>query len=124
VILAFAAKPPPGGPELLITFVRGASTTPEPPVERFLPPAIGRSLAVKQDLPRVSALRLAGHSFALVRVSVGKNGQPTLIEVVKSGGRALDQAARADLAAWRFRPYVINSQPVLFHFVARIPPGQ
>jgi TonB family protein len=93
----------------------------EAPDEQFLPPEIGRAQAEKQDLPRVSALKLAAGQFALFKVCVSAAGKPTMVAVLKGGGPALDRAAQADLTKWTYRPYLIAGQPVPFCYAVRVP---
>lgn len=94
---------------------------PERPGEQFLTPQLGRAQAEKQELPRVSALKLAADQFALFKVCVSTAGKPTMVAVLKSGGPALDRAARADLGEWTYRPYPSAGHPVPFCYAVRVP---
>jgi TonB family protein len=123
MVLEFEGMPPGGAARVYRTFDVRHSRVPERMEQRVLSPAFARAQAETQGLPRVSALRRVAEPSALVKVSVTATGKVSRVTVVKSGGPALDRAARADLAGWTFRPYKLAGEPVPFCFMLRLTAG-
>jgi protein TonB len=62
----------------------------------------------------VAAMRRGEQGTVLVRVTVGRDGLPTQVDISRSSGsRDLDRAAREAVWRWRFRPVRINGVAVL-----------
>lgn len=60
-----------------------------------------------------SALRGGEQGTVVLDVQVDANGRPTDVSIAsRSGSRALDRAALLAVKGWRFRPALINGQPV------------
>lgn len=59
------------------------------------------------------AKRRGEHGTVLLRVRVGSNGLPLIVEVARSSGSfRLDRAAREAVLRWRFRPVQIDGRAV------------
>jgi protein TonB len=95
-----------------------AATT-EPPTRNAsdVPPGVPVPVSrVQPDYPS-DAMRRNESGTVMVRITVGNDGKPDDVEVVRSSrSRALDRAATQAAKRWRFRPGQAGSVEVPFEF--------
>lgn len=75
--------------------------------------SVAEGLLIYKPLPQYSAVAIAMHAQGTVvlAATISKNGTITNLRVV-SGPAVLQQSAIAAVSNWRYRPYMLNGQPV------------
>jgi periplasmic protein TonB len=109
------APQPPAPPIAAPVAPAPASPAPPPPAPRFEAPVIDADYTANEDLfrPPAISVRLGEYGTVLLRVTVGVNGQATLVELVKSSGYPrLDNAAQQGAKRLRFRPALRGGVPI------------
>jgi protein TonB len=75
-------------------------------------------LAINPQLPPYRAefppeLKVPGNrAWAMVKVCAGRDGQVEVVTFLKSAHPLLDERIRMAIRTWRYRPYLVNGQPV------------
>jgi periplasmic protein TonB len=86
------------------------SSSPGPAAERA-PTALAYGSSTRVAYP-VEAARRGEHGTVVLRVLVGVDGNPQIVEIeTSSGSSRLDTAARNAVARWNFRPGTRNGEP-------------
>ena len=80
---------------------------------RPIPSVLAEGLLVHKVVPRYPSIGVAVHleGTVVLQATISKNGTIENLRVV-SGPAMLQQAALDAVAQWRYRPYLLNSQPV------------
>jgi protein TonB len=86
---------------------------PEPKTAARLPSSVAEGLLIYKPLPQYSRLAITMHAEGTVvlAATISTNGTITNLRVV-SGPAVLQQSAVAAVSNWRYRPYMLNGQPV------------
>ena len=86
---------------------------PEPKTTARLSSSVAEGLLIYKPLPQYSQLARAIHAEGTVvlAATISKNGTITNLRVV-SGSAVLQQSAVGAVSNWRYRPYMLNGQPV------------
>jgi protein TonB len=85
----------------------------EPKTSASLPSSVAEGLLIYRPLPQYSSVARAMHAEGTVvlAATIAKNGTITNLRVV-SGPTVLQASAVAAVSNWRYRPYMLNGQPV------------
>jgi TonB family protein len=134
MLVVKSANPRLGDEETRITNVKRAEPSPElfrPPLDYTVAnetppwkPGAATSMPVPISRPEpkyTQAARAAGIQGAVtLSITVGANGVPRDIRVVKSLDPGLDQKAIEAVGKWRFRPGQMDGQPVGVTFIIQV----
>jgi TonB family protein len=102
-----AATPPP-------TFISSTGTAIKPTLQTLsVSQGVSRGLLVKKIAPAYppSALRLGVEGTVELLATISKNGDISQIKVL-SGDSQLTKAATDAVKQWKYRPYLLNGEPV------------
>jgi periplasmic protein TonB len=85
----------------------------EPKTPTYVPSSVAAGLLIYKAVPPYPALARAMHIQGTVELAatISKAGTIANLRVV-SGPAVLQQAARDAVSTWRYRPYLLNGQPV------------
>ncbi|HET7793132.1 MAG TPA: energy transducer TonB [Rhizobacter sp.] len=116
-VAAFETAPPPEVPSPPAP-VQAVEAPPAPPAPmpaaapKMIPAADVQYLETPLEYPRTSR-RLQEAGTVTLRVYIDERGHVASVQVSKSSGFSrLDDAALTSVKKWRFKPYVVNGQPM------------
>jgi protein TonB len=103
----------PGGSDVFRPQTSPRVVHPETKTTARLASSVAEGLLIYKPLPQYSAVAIAMHAQGTVvlAATISKNGTITNLRVV-SGPVVLQQPAVAAVSNWRYRPYMLNGQPV------------
>jgi len=113
-------------PVFVVAF--GATAAParaQPPKGEVTPPVV---LSHADAIYPASAVPAGEHRDVVLAVTVDADGNVSKVEVLESGGPALDEAATTAVRQWKFRPATRDGRPIAsrirvpFHFAPLSPP--
>jgi protein TonB len=86
---------------------------PEPKTTAHLPSSVAAGLLIRKVIPQYPALAKAAHveGTVILAATISKEGTITNLRII-SGPPMLQQAALDAVSQWRYRPYLLNGQPV------------
>ncbi len=103
-----------------------AQAQPPPAASDVTPPIV---LSHVDAVYPASAVPTKAHVDVVLAVTVDADGNVSKLDVVESGGAALDEAATTAVRQWKFRPATRNGKPIAsrikvpFHFAPIEPPA-
>jgi protein TonB len=92
----------------------GTGKAPTPTLQRLnISQGVSRGLLIKQVQPTYppNALRLRIEGSVQMMATLSKNGDITEVKVL-SGDQQLSQAAASAVKQWKYKPYLLNGEPV------------
>jgi protein TonB len=85
----------------------------EPKTTAHLPSSVAAGLLIRKVIPQYPPLAKATHSEGTVSLAATISKDGTIINLrVVSGPPMLQQAALEAVSQWRYRPYLLNGEPV------------
>jgi TonB family protein len=112
---------------LLILVPAGAHAQPPAPTPVVTAPVV---LSHVDAVYPASAVPTAQHIDVVLAVTVDADGNVSRVDVLESGGDAVDEAAKTAVRQWKFRPATRGGQPIKsrikvpFHFAPLAPPQE